>query len=64
MLKAPIPPDEPERMKALHEYGVLDTPPERRREHEAQVYGAALPQRRSSPASWVLATLRTIIDNE
>jgi hypothetical protein len=28
MLKAPIPPDEPERMKALHDYGVLDTPPE------------------------------------
>ena len=28
MLKAPIPSDEPERMKALHEYGVLDTPPE------------------------------------
>ena len=28
MLKAPIPPDEPQRMKTLREYDVLDTPPE------------------------------------
>jgi GAF domain-containing protein len=28
MLKAPIPPDEPQRMQALREYDVLDTPPE------------------------------------
>jgi GAF domain-containing protein len=28
MLKAPIPPDEPQRMQTLHEYDVLDTPPE------------------------------------
>ena len=28
MLKAPIPPDEPQRMDTLREYDVLDTPPE------------------------------------
>ncbi len=28
MLKAPIPPDEEQRMKTLREYSVLDTPPE------------------------------------
>jgi GAF domain-containing protein len=28
MLTAPIPPDESDRMKVLHEYGVLDTAPE------------------------------------
>ena len=28
MLKAPIPPDEPQRMRALHEYSILDTQPE------------------------------------
>lgn len=28
MLRAPIPPDEPQRMQALHEYAVLDTQPE------------------------------------
>ena len=28
MLKAPIPPDEQQRMQALHEYSVLDTAPE------------------------------------
>lgn len=28
MLKAPIPPDEPQRMQALRDYGILDTAPE------------------------------------
>ena len=28
MLRAPIPPDEPQRMQALRDYGVLDTAPE------------------------------------
>ena len=28
MLKAPIPPDEPQRMQTLRDYSILDTPPE------------------------------------
>jgi hypothetical protein len=27
-MKAPLPPDEPERLEALRQYAVLDTPPE------------------------------------